>query len=282
MDRLHFLQQHAVPDVVWINRECVLSGFVRGVEKSGQAGEAIEIDLHEIGNALRDQAFPALEGHQLIVLASSSELQHLEQRPDGERLFEQIRLLGEEVEPENRILGQGKMFSEAPMIRRVAKRKAEGIGRALRLDVIDAQQCKGAAVTLKPIECSRDDVLGADGIMDEALLAVRHPFLPVTHVLFEDVAKLAPGDQLHEQVLRFVEGPHDIRDRQPLEARIGGGHPLEPPGCVGKLDGQQDLLGVVEFSVHGAFQVPLDESARSNFARHIEQAAAEGPSGGSS
>jgi hypothetical protein len=56
-------------------------------------------------------------------------------------------------------------------------------------------------------------------------------------VLFEDVAKLAAGDHLHEQVLRVVESPHDIRDRQPLEARIGGGHPLEPPRCVGKLDG---------------------------------------------
>ena len=76
-----------------------------------------------------------------------------------------------------------------------------------------------------------------------------------------DVAKLAPGDHLHEQVLRIVESLHDIRDRQPLEARISGGHPFE---CVGKLDGQQDLLGMVEFSIHGAFQVPLDVSARAN------------------
>ena len=107
----------------------MFAGFVRGVEKSGQAGEAVEIDQDEIGNALRDQAFPAVEGHQLIVLASSSELQHLEQRPDGEGLFEQIGLLGEEVEPENRIFGKGEMFAEAPMIRRVAEWKAEGIGR---------------------------------------------------------------------------------------------------------------------------------------------------------
>jgi hypothetical protein len=62
--------------------------------------------------------------------------------------------------------------------------------------------------------------------VDKALLAVRHPFLPIAHVLFEDVAKLAPGDHLHEQVLRIVESPHDIRDRQPLEARISGGHPF--------------------------------------------------------
>ena len=94
---LHFLQQHAVPDVIRIDREGVFAGFVRGVEKSGQAGEPVEIDQDEIGNALRDQAFPAVECHQLIVLAPSTELQHLEQRPDGERLFEQIRLLGEEV-----------------------------------------------------------------------------------------------------------------------------------------------------------------------------------------
>jgi hypothetical protein len=87
--------------------------------------------------------------------------------------------------------------------------------------------------------------------VDKALLAIRHPFLPITHVLLEDVAKLAASDQLHEQVLRFIEGPHDVRDRQPLEARIGDGHSLEPPGCVGKLDGQQDPLGVVEFSFHG-------------------------------
>jgi hypothetical protein len=160
------------------------------------------------------------------------------------------------------------MFSEAPMIRRVAERKAEGIGRALRLDVIDAQQCKAGAVTLGAVECSRNDVLGADGIVDEALLAVRDSFLPIAHVLFEDVAKLAPGDQLHEQALRFVEGPHDIRDRQPLEARIGSGHPLEPPRRIGKLDGQQDLLGVVEFSIHGCLPSGADVSAHGNFVRH--------------
>jgi hypothetical protein len=72
-------------------------------------------------------------------LKNPGRLQHLEQRPDGERLFEQVGLLGEEVEPENRILGQGEVFSEPPMVRRVAERKAEGISGALRLDVIDAQ-----------------------------------------------------------------------------------------------------------------------------------------------
>ena len=46
-----------------IDREGVLASFVCGIEKSGQAGEAVEIDLDEVGDALRDhRGFPALRG----------------------------------------------------------------------------------------------------------------------------------------------------------------------------------------------------------------------------
>ena len=136
------------------------------LKNPGRLVKRLRLTRTKSETTLRDQAFPAVEGHQLIVLASSSELQHLEQRPDGEGLFEYIRLLGKEVEPENRIFGEGEMFAEAPMIRRVAEWEAEGIGRALRLDVIDAQQCKAAAVPFNPVERGRDDVLGADGVVE--------------------------------------------------------------------------------------------------------------------
>jgi hypothetical protein len=52
---------------------------------------------------------------------------------------------------------------------------------------------------------------------------------------FEDVLKLAAGDQLREQVQRFVESADDVRDRQPFETRVGGGHSLDAPGCIGEL-----------------------------------------------
>jgi hypothetical protein len=46
---------------------------------------------------------------------------------------------------------------------------------------------------LEPIEGAGDHVFGPDRVVDEALLAVGNPFLPITHVLFENVLKLAAG-----------------------------------------------------------------------------------------
>ena len=48
----HLLQQHAVPDVIGVHSKCVLASFMCGVEKPGQAGEAVEIDLDEIGDGV--------------------------------------------------------------------------------------------------------------------------------------------------------------------------------------------------------------------------------------
>jgi hypothetical protein len=95
-----------VPEIVAIDGEGVLAGLVRGVEEAGQAGETVEIDLDEIGHAPRDQIVLAVCGRELIVLATLLKLQHLEQRPGREGFLKQMRLFREEVEPEDRLLGQ--------------------------------------------------------------------------------------------------------------------------------------------------------------------------------
>src|SRR6185437_11290059 len=136
--RLNLLHQHPVPDVVRIDGERVFPGLVRRVEETRQAGEAVEIDLDEIGYAVRDQTLLAVPGYELIVLAAAFELQQLEDSPDGERLFKKIGLLWEEVEPEHRLVRQREVLPEMPVIRRVAGREAERIGRRLRLDVVHA------------------------------------------------------------------------------------------------------------------------------------------------
>ena len=85
--------------------------------------------------------------------------------------------------------------------------------------------------------------------MDEALLAVRDSFFPVTHMLLEDVAKLTAREQLHEQAVRFVEGADHVGDRQSLETGIAG-QASELPWGRGEFHRHQDLLGIVELSVH--------------------------------
>src|ERR1700735_5455106 len=105
------------------------------------------------------------------------------------------------------------MLAEVPMIRRVAERKAERIGRRLRLDMITAQKRQSVAFLLQAVEGRADNVARADRIMDEALPAVRDSFLPVTHVLLEDVAKLTAGKQLHEQAVRLRDAADEAAGR---------------------------------------------------------------------
>src|ERR1700733_11505409 len=85
------------------------------------------------------------------------------------------------------------MLAEVPMIRRVAERKAERIGRRLRLDMIDAQKRESVAFLLQAVEGRADNVPRADPLKDEALPGGWDWFLPVTHVRLEDVAKLRPA-----------------------------------------------------------------------------------------
>src|ERR1700761_4600603 len=135
--RSHLPQEHAVPEIVRINGKSMLAGLMGGIEEAGQAGEAVEVDLDEIVDAVRGNAL-VVERNKLVVLAASPKLEHLEQRPDRKGFLEQQLLFGEEVEPEDRVLGEAERRIGVPMIRRVAEREAEGIGRGLRLDVIDA------------------------------------------------------------------------------------------------------------------------------------------------
>src|SRR5580692_1877229 len=102
-----------------------------GIEEAGQAGEAVEVDLDELIDAIRGEARLVVERHELVVLAAALELKHLEQRPGRKRLLEQQRLRREKVEPEDRILGVAERRVGVPMVRRVAEREAEGIGRGL-------------------------------------------------------------------------------------------------------------------------------------------------------
>ena len=99
----------------------MLAGLMGGVEEAGQAGEAVEVDLDEIVDAIRGEARLVVERHELVVLAAALELEHLKQRPDRKGLLEQQRLRRKEVEPEDRVLGEAERRVRVPVVRRVAE-----------------------------------------------------------------------------------------------------------------------------------------------------------------
>jgi hypothetical protein len=118
--------------------------------------------------------------------------------------------------------------------------------------VVDALQHPTSLGALELLEGLRHDLVAADGVMHVALLTGRDPLLPVPHVLVQHARELAAGQQTNEQALVLVEGPDHLRDAQPLKDRVTGQLAGKRPGRGPELDGQRDLLGMVESALRKA------------------------------